>query len=92
MRKILALILLISILLTISLPITAFADYSIPSYVRIGLFYGGTAKNSLTVSSDNGFHLGYYEGTEFNKKESFKVTELNIEITENSITASNKLL
>ncbi len=89
MRKILALILSVTILLTIILPVTAFADYSIPSYVRIGLFYGGTAKNSLTVSSDNGFHLGYYEGTEFNKKESFKVTELNIEITENSITASN---
>ncbi len=91
MRKISALIITIAILFTsiCSLSLTAYADYSIPSYLRIGLFYGGTAKNSLTVTSENGFYVGTYEGTEFIEKESLKVEELNIEVTSDSITASN---
>ena len=91
MKRISALIITFAILITsiYGLSLTAYADYSIPSYLRIGLFYGGTAKNSLTVASENGFYIGTYDGTDFIEKESFSVSELNIEITGDAITASN---
>ncbi len=53
------------VLFVISVPMQALADYSIPSYVRIGLFYGSNAKSEATVTSENGFKLGVYHGNEF---------------------------
>lgn len=87
MKKIFTLILVISIIFAFTLP--AYADYSIPSYLRIGLFYGSGAKSSFTVTSANGLQVGTYSGTDFTKEDTLRVTELNIQISQDKITASN---
>lgn len=66
-----------------------FADYSIPSYIRVGLFYGGTAKNSVTLSSENGFCFGKYSDTVFEEEKRSSLTELTVTFEDGRITASS---
>lgn len=68
---------------------TAYADYSIPSYLRIGLFYGTDAKNSVTVSSENGFSFGTYSGTAFSGVKESDVKELTISFENGGIYAKS---
>ncbi len=65
------------------------ADYTIPSYVRIGLFYGGNAKNSATITSENGFYIGRYSGVEFIEESQVRDTELTVTFGGNVITAKS---
>ena len=57
---------------------TAYADYSIPSYLRIGLYFGANALNSATVTSEGGFYIGTYSGTKFNQDKQVSATELRV--------------
>ncbi len=66
-----------------------YADYAIPSYIRIGLFYGSSAKNSVTVTSENGFFIGEYSGTDFIEDFQTVYKELTVEFTNNYITVKN---
>lgn len=66
-----------------------YADYSIPSYLRIGLFYGTDAKDSVSVSSQNGFCFGTYSGTEFSLKKEVIATDLTVSFKNNSIIAES---
>lgn len=68
-------------------PISVHADYKIPSYLRIGLFYGTDAKDSVTVSSENGFCFGTYSGTDFTTVKESNVTELTVSFSNGGITA-----
>lgn len=74
--RILALVLTIAAVL---IPLSAFADYSLPVYVRIGLMYGNSAAKSVTLYSDSGFSLGKYNDRDF---------EADIETTQKTVTAS----
>ena len=38
---------------------------SVPSTLKIGLYYGSNARQSLSVTSERGFYLGYYEDRTF---------------------------
>ncbi len=46
--------------------ITAYAQNSIPNYIRIGIYYGSSARSNYTVSADNGLVFGEYTGNSFN--------------------------
>jgi stage II sporulation protein D len=58
---------------------------TIPKNVRIGLFYNSQSKNSLEVSSDDGFLLGYYRNRDFIKL--FNIKEKFITIRKDSCFA-----
>lgn len=68
--------------------VSSYADYDIPSYLRIGLFYGANEKNEVNLSSENGFFFGTYSGTDFNQKKSSAETEITVKFTDNSIVVS----
>ena len=67
----------------------SYADYAIPSYVRIGLYFGGSAKSSVTVTSENGFYIGTYAGTKFAEDFETVYTELNVSFSDNHIVVKN---
>lgn len=80
---------LILIILILSFPTISYADYAIPSYLRIGLFYGSNAKNEVTVTSDNGFKLGTYLGTEFSEDSEITDTELVVTFGSDNIVVTS---
>ncbi len=77
------------IILILSFPTISYADYAIPSYLRIGLFYGSNAKNEVTVTSDNGFKLGTYLGTEFSEDSEITDTELVVTFGSDNIVVTS---
>lgn len=89
MKKITAFCVVLALVLTASGMIDVHADYSIPSYLRIGLFYGTNAKSEVTVSSENGFFAGTYSGTDFSSEKQIDLTELTVTFTDSGIVASN---
>ena len=72
-----------------SVSLSAYADYKIPSYVRIGLFYGGNSKNSVTVSSDEGLCFGHYNGTDFKEEKRTSLTDVTVSFTSNGIVVES---
>lgn len=76
-------------LIATSWSMVAFADYTIPSYVRIGLYYGSNAKNEVSVESENGFYLGTYSGAAFSEVGMTSLTELTVTFEEGRIVAKN---
>lgn len=80
-----------AIILTMSFmpSLTVYADYSVPSYVRVGLYYGSNAKKEVTVSSENGFQLGIFSGTAFIEKDNTKISELTVCFEENGISVKS---
>lgn len=67
--------------------VTVSADYSIPSYIRIGLFYGSNAKNEVKLSSENGFFFGTYSDTTFSEKAEVDATEITVTFENGGIVA-----
>lgn len=68
---------------------TAYAHYEIPSYLRIGLFYGANSKNAVTLASDNGFSFGTYSGTDFTSEKTTDAKEVYVEFTGSGIRVSS---
>lgn len=85
-------VLVISILIIVSLTLavgsTAYANYNIPSYLRIGLYYGGSSLTSASVSSENGFYIGTYNGTNFNENNKTAVSDLTVTFEDDCITVT----
>lgn len=75
MKKII--ILLISFILVFSC--TALADEEQAPTVKIGLFFGSTAKESVTFTSEEGFVLGFGESLYY--EESFTMAETQITVS-----------
>ena len=91
MRRIFTLLITFAVIISsmCCLNMIAYADYSIPSYLRIGLFYGSTAKTSVNLTSVNGFYIGKYSGTVFEEKKRTNLTELTVTFSDDAITATN---
>lgn len=68
MKKLLRLLVLCLFVITAAAPLGAWADYSLPVYIRIGLMYGNSAPKSITLFSEYGFNLGKYNGRDFDAK------------------------
>ncbi len=66
-----------------------YASYSVPSFLRIGLYYGSNAKNEVTVYSENGFYVGTYDGTNFAEEKTLSETDLVVTYTSDAITVKN---
>lgn len=49
-------------MLTILLSCTIFAEASQYSKIKVGLYYGSNAKNSVSIHFDHGFSYGYFDG------------------------------
>ena len=79
----------LAILMIFSFSQFAYADYSIPSYIRIGLFYGSNAKNDANIYSENGFYIGTYFGTEFSENEKISNTEISVSFKDDGIYIKN---
>ncbi|MBO5452400.1 MAG: SpoIID/LytB domain-containing protein [Clostridia bacterium] len=56
-------ILLIMLAIIFSMPLTSFADFTLPENIKIGLFYSSTALSSCTIACD-GDVIVYYDGAE----------------------------
>lgn len=65
------------------------ADYTIPSYIRIGLFYGSNAKSQVTVTSDNGFYIGTYSGAAFNEELEIADTEITVSFESGAVVVKS---
>lgn len=89
MKKISASIITIVFLFLTLFSHTAHADYAIPSYLRIGLYYGSNAKSEVTVASENGFFIGTYLGTEFTEEEDVRDTEVVVSFTDSGIVVKS---
>lgn len=70
------LLLLACVLIFSTMTTTAFADYELPQFIRVGLLYGNSATEMVTLESDHGFALGNYNGREF--KEVIKTSEKKV--------------
>lgn len=85
MKRILALIIIVTFLM----PITTFAHYDVPSYLRIGMFYGSSAKNEAVVTTESGFYIGSYTGTTFTEISQTIYKEVTVTFNDNTITVKN---
>ncbi len=89
MKRFLLLCLIVSVLLA-SLPMVAFADYTLPQYVRIGLMYGNGAVKTVTLESDVGFLLGDYQEREFVQTAETSETKLIVKLAEGEISVADE--
>ena len=90
LHKIMGLVLSISLCVcAVSVCTPVFADYSIPSYLRIGLFYGANEKSDVTLSSEHGFYFGTYSGTDFTQTGSTNAKEIKVAFTNGGVAATS---
>ncbi|MBO5364297.1 MAG: SpoIID/LytB domain-containing protein [Clostridia bacterium] len=89
MKRFLLLCLIFSLILSAA-SLTAFADYTLPQYVRIGLMYGNGAVKTVTVESDAGFLLGDYQEREFVKTAETAETCLIVKLDSDGIAVCNE--
>lgn len=85
MKKVLLLCLVFSIILSI-FPAVAFADYSLPQYIRVGLMYGNGVVKNLTLESESGFILGDYLERELLPVDTTSETEVTVKVDGNMIS------
>ena len=52
MKKIIAMLVVISLIMSF-VSVNTYAQINIPEYIRVGLFYGSTAKQNVSLSADN---------------------------------------
>ncbi len=77
MRKIISFFLICTLLLCCHT--TIYAKEAAVDTIKIGLFYGSTAKKSVNISSESGFYMGYEVDGEFVQE---------AELTETSVTVT----
>jgi len=79
---------LISILIILSMTIPMSSTAIDPKYetVKIGIYYGSSAKDSVQITSDAGFNVGYMDGGNFIHLYSFGESSLSVAPTGNSAT------
>ncbi len=84
---------LVSVLLTclflLTLPPVGASAVSLPQFVRIGLMYGSTAPQSMTLESAHGFVLGSYQEREFSQSQVTAQTQLTVAVSETGIQVSD---
>ena len=78
MKKIISLVLVFLLIL----PYAVSADISSAGYIKIGLFFGSSAKNSVTLTSDGGFKIGQGEATYYS--EDFALAETQITVSKSA--------
>ncbi len=78
MRKFI--IFLLTLSMTIGCYTTIYAEETAVDTIKIGLFYGSTAKDSVTITSDSGFYAGVETDGEF-------ISELTLPETGVTVTA-----
>ena len=89
MRKQLFLLMLLCCLLLVMLPLTAYADYTLPQFVRIGLKYGNGAPKTVQLESTHGFLLGEYHGREFTEQLAVADTLVTVSVQDGQVKVSN---
>ena len=89
MKRFLLLCLIFSLILS-TISLTAFADYALPQYVRIGLMYGNGAAKTVTLESDNGFLLGDYQDREFVQAVKTADSKLVVKLDNSGIAVVNE--
>lgn len=78
MKRILSMVIIFILALFMLLPFSAYADYEIPRFVRIGLFYGTGAVKTIELSCDYGFEIGEYNDREFYFEDETDATNLTV--------------
>ena len=76
MRKIILFLLLFTILL--GLPTTIYAEEKQIDTIKIGLFYGSSAKESIVIGSENGFYIGAEVDGEFIEDAELSDSEIEV--------------
>ncbi len=60
---------------------TVSASYDVPTYVRIGIYFGNSSVKAITVESSHGFYLGsYHGGREFASEKETSETKLKVSV------------
>ena len=89
LKKAISIILLFAVIIIYFVPITAFADYELPQFMRIGIYYGSGAVKQVKLASDHGFLIGEYNGREFSEDDSLDEEELIAEVSGGKITVKS---
>ena len=63
--------------------ISVSAEINIPSVLKVGLFYGSTAKTSFTVSCERGYYAGWYNDRDFKEDRIIESTDVKIGLDTN---------
>jgi len=74
MKRIISLVLSFLLLF----PCVVIADTSEACYIKIGLFFGSSAKNSIKLTSDGGFVIGQGEDTYYSADITLDTTEITV--------------
>ncbi len=85
--KRLFLIALMCFLLAFSM--TAYADYTLPQFVRIGLMYGNGAPKTVQLESEHGFLLGNFLEREFAEEMEVKETSVTVSVKDGQVKVSD---
>ncbi len=80
MKKINLLVLLIITFIFNIFPMHSYADFYLPSHIRIGLFYGNIAENTIVLTSTVGFNIGKYNERTFIKESSTDTNSIKVAI------------
>ncbi len=80
MKRFLLLCMIFTILLTAVVPMTAYAEYTLPQYIRVGLMYGSSSVSALTLTSDSGFALGDYQERDLVRGETTAETTVVVKV------------
>lgn len=63
--------------------ISVSAEINIPSVLKVGLFYGSTARTSFTVSCERGYYAGWYNDRDFKEDRIIESTDVKIGLDTN---------
>lgn len=91
MKKLICFCMTLLITLSIISSVTlSYAEVQIESTVKVGLFYGSTAKKSVVIKSDRGFYTGVYNDRTFVEDKIIDQSEVKVGIGSNGqITVSD---
>ncbi|MCL2838574.1 MAG: SpoIID/LytB domain-containing protein [Oscillospiraceae bacterium] len=62
MKKLIAIILILILIISASITASAF---TLPEFLRVGLYFGDNARTNMKITSPDGLWLGYYQGVNF---------------------------
>lgn len=88
MKKLTTLILLISLILT-TMP-TSYSAKPTVDTLRVGLYFGNTAKSTYTLISESGFSVGTEQDREYTEEYTMPDTALTVTIDGNTINFADK--
>lgn len=65
------------------------AEVYVPSNIKVGLFYGSSAKTSVKITSERGYYAGVFNDRVFSEEKIIEDTDVIVSIAENQVVLSD---